>query len=272
MSYQEEERSRLRRQASKRAIALAMEGKWREAIAVNDSIIETFPNDVEACNRLGRAYLELGEYSFSEAAYRRTVETDSHNTIARKNLQRLSRLKQTTGSSPAGADRLEPQAFIEEVGKAGVVRLVDLAPAETVARTAAGDRAQLRIDGATLTVESNTGEYLGKVEPEHGQRLSRLAAGGNRYSAAIVGSTEGAISVIIREVYRHPSQAGRPSFPSRGLAGSRTDIGDRGRRRELEQEEGATTDSGYTVVGGGEEPELLAGESPDDDDEGSDEE
>ena len=272
MSYQEEERSRLRRQASRRAIALAMEGKWKEAVAVNDSIIETFPNDVEAYNRLGRAYLELGKYSLSESAYRRTVEIDPHNTIAQKNLQRLSRLKETAVGTVAGADRLEPQAFIEEIGKAGVVRLVDLAPADTVARTAAGDRAQLRIHGATLTVETNTGEYLGKVEPEYGQRLSRLAAGGNRYSAAIVSSTEGAISVMIREVYRHPGQAGRPSFPSRWPAGSRTDIGDRVLRRELEHGEGTTTDSGYTVVGGGEETELLVEDSPEYDDEGSDEE
>jgi len=272
MSYQEEERSRLRRQASKQAISLAVEGRWREAVAVNDSIIETFPNDVEAFNRLGRAYLELGEYAHSEAAYHRTLEIDPHNTIAQKNIQRLSRLKQTAGSASAGVDRLDPQAFIEEVGKAGVVWLVDLAPADTVARTAAGDRAQLRFDDSTVIVESNTGEYLGKVEPEQGQRLARLAAGGNRYSAAIVSSAEGGISAIIREVYRHPSQAGRASFPSRGSAGSRTDIGDRVRRRELEQEEHTTTDSGYTVVGGGEETELLVEDSPDYDDDGSDEE
>ena len=88
MSYQEEDRSRLRRQTSKQAITLAMEGKWREAVAVNRSIIETFPNDVEALNRLGRAYLELGVYSLSEEAYRRTGEIDPHNVIARKNMQR----------------------------------------------------------------------------------------------------------------------------------------------------------------------------------------
>ena len=266
MSYQEEDRSRLRRQASKQAITLAIEGKWREAVAVNRSIIETFPNDVEALNRLGRAYLELGEYSLSEGAYRRTGEIDPHNVIAQKNMQRLSRLKETAIGATAGADRLGPQSFVEEIGKAGVVRLVDPAPPEVVVRMAAGDRVQLRIDGSTLIAENNAGEYLGKVEPEYGQRLARLAQGGNRYSAAIVSATEDVISIIIREVYQHPSQAGRLSFPSRGFSGGRTGIGDRVLRRELEQEESATDDPGYIVVGGGEETELLVEESHDDED------
>ena len=42
MSYQEEERqTRLRRQHSKQAITLAMQGHWQEAIEVNKKIIET---------------------------------------------------------------------------------------------------------------------------------------------------------------------------------------------------------------------------------------
>ena len=59
MSYQEEEQVSLRRRGSKQAIALAMQGRWREAVAANKSLIESFPNDVDAYNRLGRAYMEL---------------------------------------------------------------------------------------------------------------------------------------------------------------------------------------------------------------------
>ena len=101
MTYQEEEQSRLRRQSSKQAIALAMQGQWKEAIAVNQSLIEMFPNDFEAYNRLGRAYMELGEYSQAEEAYGRTIEIDPYNIIARKNLQRLSHLREAAISSEA---------------------------------------------------------------------------------------------------------------------------------------------------------------------------
>ena len=55
MTYQEAEQVGLKRRRSKQAVALAMEGRWREAIAINKEIIEGFPDDVEAYNRLGKA-------------------------------------------------------------------------------------------------------------------------------------------------------------------------------------------------------------------------
>jgi tetratricopeptide (TPR) repeat protein len=270
MTYQEEERSRQRRQSTKQAISLAMQGSWKEAIAVNQGILDVFPDDVEALNRLGRAYLELGEYQEAEAAYRRTTEIDPYNAIAVKNLQRLSHLREVAVSGEVDADRLEPQYFIEEIGKAGIVHLVEMASPEVIARMVAGDRVQLRIDGTDLIVENSHGTYLGRVEPEHGQRLARLMAGGNRYSAAVVSLAEGAVRVIVREVYRDPSQAGRLSFPSRGVRVIRPDYSERAIRRGLEHEAGR--DYGYTVVGGGDEIEIMAEDSSDDDIEVSDEE
>jgi hypothetical protein len=88
--------------------------------------------------------------------------------------------------------------------------------------------------------------------------------GGNRYSAAIVSSTDRAVTAIIREIYQDPGQSGQLSFPTRGIEAPRPDITDRVIRRELEQEDALTTDPGYTVVGG-EEPEPLA-EAPVEDD------
>ena len=266
MSYHEEERTRLRRQSSKQAIALAMEGRWREAVAANKSLVESFPNDVDAYNRLGRAYMELGEYALSREAYEKSIGLDPYNIIAQKNLQRLSRLGETVVDAGGGFHKVEPQQFIEEVGKAGVVNLHRLALPEVLARTVAGSGVNLKVDGPRLIVENRRGEYLGQVEPKHGQRLIKLMEGGNRYTAAIISSTEEAVTVIIREVYQHPSQVGRPSFPSRGPEGFQpyvTDrIGDRIIRRKLEYEEALPGESGYAIVGG-EDIELLSDESDD---------
>lgn len=271
MSYQEEEQSRLRRQSSKQAIALAMQGRWREAIAVNQSLIEMFPTDVDAYNRLGRAHMERGEYAQATEAYGRSLEIDPYNTIARKNLDRLSHLKETAVSSEDDSHKLEPQQFIEEVGKAGAVQLYQLAPPAVLARIVAGDRVNLKIDAVNLVVESNRGEYLGLVEPRHAQRLIRLMEGGNRYSAVIVRSSETAITVIIREVYQDPSQVGRLSFPSRGLEGIRANVSDRVIRRELEHEESLLGEPGYTVIGG-DEATVLTEESTEGDEEDENEE
>jgi hypothetical protein len=124
----------------------------------------------------------------------------------------------------------------------------------------------LKVEGNNLTVTTLAGEYMGHVEPKHGQRLVRLMKGGNRYSAAIVHSTDKSMTVIIRETYQHPRQAGQLSFPTRGIEPAvHTDIGDRVIRREIEQEEAQVGEAGYTVVGGGEETEVLPEEPPVDD-------
>ncbi|MBA7505605.1 hypothetical protein ES706_04281 [subsurface metagenome] len=271
MTYQEEEQVRLRRQGSKQAIALAMQGRWREAVAVNKSLIESFPSDVDAYNRLGRAYMELGEYSQARGAYERAIELAPYNTIAMKNLRRLSHLGETLVSSDGDSHKVEPQHFIEETGKAGVVDLYHLAPPGILARMVAGDRVYLKVDGSSLIVENGRGEYLGQVVPKHGQRLIKLMEGGNKYAAAILSSTEDKVSVIIREVYQHPGQVGRPSFPPKGVEGLRPYISDRIIRRELEYEEALPTEPGYTIIGG-EEGELLPEEPPDIDSEADKEE
>jgi len=220
--HQEEEQVRQRRQNSKQAIALAMEGRWREAAAVNKSIIEDFPKDVDAYNRLGRAHMELGEYAQAKEAYQRAKELEPYNAIAEKNLRRLSHLKETAAAKGPPRERghpVEPRVFIEETGKAGVVNLHRLAPKEVLAEVVAGDSVNLRIDDSSLVVEGATSlEYLGRVEPRYSQRLIKLMNGGNRYAATVISSSESHLTIIIREVYQHPSQAGQLSFPAKGLS------------------------------------------------------
>jgi len=237
MSYDQEGQVRLRRQRSKQAIALAMQGRWKEAIATNQEIIDSFSNDVEAHNRIGRAYMELGIYSQAKEAYGRTIELDPYNTIAKKNLQRLSHLGESLASSEKDSHKAEPRHFIEEVGKAGVFDLYLLGPQEILARATAGDTANLKIDGSSLVVENSRGEYLGQVEPKNGQRLIKLMEGGNRYTAAIISSAENKITVIIREVYQDHNQAGQLSFPPRGLRNIQPYANNKPLRDELEYEE-----------------------------------
>lgn len=246
MAYQEEEQVRLRRQRSKQAITLAMQGRWREAVVANQEIIASFPHDVDAYNRLGRAYIELGDYAQAKEAYQRAVEFDPYNVIAQKNLRRLPYLGEV--GSEADSDRAEPHYFIEETGKAGVVNLYRLAPPEVLARMAAGNKAYLKVDGSGLTVTNARGEYLGQVEPRHAQRLIKLMKGGNQYAAAIVSAAEDRVLVIIREAYQDPSQAGQLSFPPRGGESLRPYLSDKMLRRELEHieteaEEPAETES-----------------------------
>ena len=236
MTYQQEGQAKLKQQRSKQAVALAMQGRWREAIVVNKAIIDSFPNDVEAYNRLGRAHMELGEYTQAREAYQRAMELGPFNTIAQKNLRRLEHLGETTAGTEGTSHKVEPQHFIEEIGKAGIVNLYNLAPKEILARMTSGDKVDLKIEGNNLNVENRLGEYLGQVDIRHAQRLIKLMIGGNKYSTAIVSATEEKITVIIREEYQDPSQVGQLSFPTKGFRSLRPHVTERIPEPEYEEE------------------------------------
>ncbi len=229
---------KIRRQTSKQAITLAMEGRWQESIEINKGIIENFPNDVDAHNRLGKAYMELGDYAKAKEAYKKALQLDQYNTIAKKNLQRLAHLGDGAPAAPEGnAEKAEPHLFIEEIGKAGVVNLYQIASSERLVKMMAGDKVVLKPQGSSLAVETVHGEYLGLVPAKQGQRLIKLMEGGNKYTAAIVTSNENSISVIIRETYQDPSQIDQVSFPGRRLEEIQPYTSDRVFRPEYEEEE-----------------------------------
>ena len=243
MHYQAGE-ARLRRRSAKEAIALAMQGRWEEAVITNRSIIEVFPNDIDALNRLGKALTELGQYSQAGEMYGRAMEIDPKNGIASRNLQRLSLLNGTTAVPAQRRQRVIPQLFIEETGKAGLVSLEQPAPREVLAEMAAGDTVHLRLRGQGFIIESKHGEYLGRVQPRIGVRLAKLMDGGNRYTAAIASLVDSEVKVIITEAFQHPSQAGRPSFPAKGYDGFRSYVKGSILKYDLGEEEVSLDDNG----------------------------
>jgi len=253
MPDREEDKDRLKRKAGQEAIALAMQSRWQEAVAANQGIVESFPTDVDAHNRLGRAFMELGEFARAKEAYGRALELDPNNIIAQRNLQRLSVLPES--QSPVREERSEvaPHLFIGEMGKAGVVNLQNLAPQEVLARVAAGNRVYLKVRGQQLIVENEQGEYLGRVEPQYGFRLVKLIEGGNQYTAAVVSLDSDRAKILIREVFQHPSQIGRLSFPVRAVEGFHPHVKDSLLRHEAMDEE-AFDEAEYADL---EEGELL---------------
>jgi tetratricopeptide (TPR) repeat protein len=266
-SYQqEEERARLRQRLSKEAVDLALQGKWEEAEAVNRDIIENFPADAEAYNRLGKALTELEDFDGAKEAYFRALELVPENAIARKNLARLASLTGSMAnlsgdpqkSSPSRTQARRPalELFITEMGKAGVVALYNLASGEVLAKMGVGDQVYLGIRGRSLVVESGGGEYLGEVEPRQGLRLIKLMQGGNRYDAAILNIEEDKVQVVIKEVYQHPSQVGHPSFPVKTAEHFRRHIKESLLRRGVIADEGED----LPEIGYFEEEEYLGSE------------
>ena len=213
--FPSEDRTRLRRLRSEKAIQLAMLSRWDEAAELNKQILELFPNDVDTHNRLGKALLELGRYEEARAAYEQAAKLDPSSTIAQKNLQRLAKLIEERGPELPPA-QLDPRLFIEESGRTTQTNLLELGAPETLAKLTAGDQLKLQVVGHAVKVLDLADETIGQIEPKLGQRLMRLFEMGNTYSAAVTSADEQSVRVIIRETHRDPSMGNRPSFATTG--------------------------------------------------------
>jgi Flp pilus assembly protein TadD len=82
-------RQELAKRWKEEAVELALLGRWDEAVQVNSRILEMFPDDISAQNRLGKAYSELGRLKEAVAAYEESLKRQPSNPIARKNLTEL---------------------------------------------------------------------------------------------------------------------------------------------------------------------------------------
>ncbi len=217
---QREEAARLKRQSADQAIQLALEGKWEEAVTVNRSILETRPTDVDAWNRQGKALNELGRYREAYEAYGKSIDLDPLNTIAKRNLERLSALQEVDQAEGIeGSTKVAQDLFIEEVGKSGVTTIEGMSR-ETLAALTAGDEVYLKPAESLINIDNAQGETIGTVEPKLGLRLLRMIEGGNRYAAAVKSVAENDAELIIKETYKDPSQT-RLSFPAGGREGVR---------------------------------------------------
>jgi hypothetical protein len=251
--YQEAEKVASRRRQTEQAIQLAMESRWEEAVAINRAIISLFPNDADSYNRLGKALMELARFNEAKKAYRKAMELDPTNQIAKKNLERINAMAKAAGPQ-VETIQMDPTLFIEEMGKSAVSVLQQPVPS-AVAKLTAGDRVELRPQGTALAVETPGGELIGLVEPKLGLRLVKLMKGGNQYVAGVTSLTGGECRIIIKETYQHPSQAGRPSFPTAGAAeGLRPYTKERLLRREGEAETEAEEEGDEEELGDEEKP------------------
>jgi tetratricopeptide (TPR) repeat protein len=222
--------NRQRRQLTDAAIAQATRGEWDAAVETNRELLELGP-DTDAYNRLGKALAELGRDGEALEAYEQALARDTTNRIAERNVERL-RVLLASGVGRSGGDaqkvkngrpeRASAAHFIEEMGKTGHARLINIAAPAVLAPLSPGDGVELVVDGDLLVARVGATE-IGQVEPRVGLRLVKLIDDGNRYEAAITVVGNDDVRIIIREVFAHAANFGKVSFPG-STAGRAGDV------------------------------------------------
>ena len=204
-----------RSQYGDEAVQLAIAGKWDEAVKLNRFIIESFGTDEETQNRLGKALSELGRLKDAKAAYEVALKLNPMNSIAKKNAARINALLHQKEGLKVGGTKVDLNLFVEEMGKTVITTLDNPAGSDICSKVAAGDVAELRIDGDGVLAETSRGVKLGLLDAKLARRLIKFMRGGNRYQAGVTSCEGSAVKLIVRETYQDPKFVGKPSFPMR---------------------------------------------------------
>ena len=194
--------------AIEQAVDFASKNKWSEAIAVNREIIKSFGEETESLNRLGRAYMENGQFPSAIKAYKKALKIEPLNRIALRNLDRL--VEASPPQEKKGKIR-EKKVFFLDNADAVVFLELEAVDLQVINLLNIGDSLGLKVEGSAVHVVNEAGQYLGILTPQVGIRLSRLLDGGNKYEIALADLAI-PVRVAIREEYVHPSQVGKSSF------------------------------------------------------------
>ena len=212
MTTQTQEPSKPKSAYVDEAVGLAVDARWEEAVELNEFIIRSFGADEGSQNRLGKALTELGRLEDAKSAYVASLAINPMNPVARKNTAKLESLINAKDILKGGPVKVDLNLFVEEMGKTTTTTL-RAAAGDVCSKIAAGDVAELRVDGDGIEVDTVRGVRVGSLEPKLARRLIKFIQGGNRYQGGITSCEGTTVKVIVRESYQDPKFQGKPSFP-----------------------------------------------------------
>ena len=197
--------------ASQTAISMALSGDWSGAVKVNLEIISGSPEDVDAINRLARAYWELGKVTEAREATKRVLKMDPCNPIA---LKCFEKKKSVNSPCVRFASPTSNESFLEEPGKTRLVTLLNLGDAKIFANLDPGEEVKLFSHSHRVSINTLDGKYIGRLPDDLAARLRSLIKGGNKYQVLMKSVDPKEITVFIRELEKGPNAPDIPSFPT----------------------------------------------------------
>lgn len=195
------------------AIDASLNCRWDEAVKLNKNIIRMDGGNIDAYNRLARAYMELGRYNLAKRYYSETLKYDPYNPIAIRNLKIIKSFK--SNGEPVqinGNDKISASLFLQEPGKTKIVTLLNVAEPQILSKTFCGMKVYVVFKGRKITIADLNGIYLGVLPDDICYNIIRLTSGGNRYEFFIKSIKVNSLSVLIKETFRSKRFKNQPSF------------------------------------------------------------
>ncbi len=192
---------------AQKAVGLAISGDWEQAQKINQQILSSAPNDIEALNRLARCYFELSNVEGAVKTTQKVLKLDPLNSIAQKCLLKWKnvkpRLNHTAGPKAA-------ELFLEESGRTKIVPLLNLGSPDIFTSLDSGQEVKLLAYAHKVSVTDDEGKYIGRLSDDLAARIRGLLKKGGKYQVLIKSIDPKNVSVFIREI---ENKTGITSFP-----------------------------------------------------------
>jgi uncharacterized protein YerC len=196
----------------RQAIDAALNCRWEQALEFNLEIIKQEPNSTECLNRLAKAYFELGNLKEAQKFYKDVLELDPYNSIAQKNLKKISLYKNDGIANHSNHTTLSAAFFVAEPGVTKSVGLTKVAEPQRLLTLSAGTMVVLVPKNRGISVTDLDKRYLGILPDDLAFHLLKLIKGGNKYQAFVQSVKQNGITILIREVFRSKKFKNQASF------------------------------------------------------------
>lgn len=193
------------------AINSALKCDWKSAIEANKEILKEEPEDIEALNRLARAFYEIGDLKEAKKISLKVQELEPSNKIAEKAIERYKKSKKTAGIG--NEHNINVSDFIEEVGTTKQTNLTYLCADDVISSLDSGDEVLLITHSHRVSVTTNKNKYLGKLPDDLSAKIRNLTKNGYKFKALIKSTDNGCIKIIIKETKRGKGFENTQSFP-----------------------------------------------------------
>lgn len=178
------------------AINSATNCNWNEAIKINLEILESDNEDIDALNRLSRAYFETGKITKAKETSQKVLKISPDNNIAKNSIERYLRGKKDSKnqneSNNASVD------FIEEPGKTKITTLINLGSEKVYTSLDAGDEVLFVPHSHKVSVNTLDGKYIGKLTDDLSARVRQTIKSGYKYTIYIKSVKIKCIKIFIK--------------------------------------------------------------------------
>lgn len=190
-----------------KAIQAALRGDWEAAVEINLEILSTSPQNIQALNRLGRAYTELGQKEAAGDAYKQVLKIDKYDTIASKNLKLLPHQKNNLAEVV-----LANEDFIELPGITKSTQLIKVASRDILLSLSCKQKLDLVPKTRLVSVQTEDKISIGCLPDDLSLKLLKLMKSGYEYCACLKGASDSNATIFIRELKRPKRVSATPSF------------------------------------------------------------